>query len=228
MLSRIVFSWDDRVSNCRSGGQHYTLDFTQFTHQLEIATQLEKPSYGIATLKSEEPTEFTAINIRVVKVEDTTEITRFELNETFFGDISIPLDSGTYKVYTQLAGDDTVLEYNNNSVGYVVTSESQIVIPMVYSPSEGYILDVPWRIENSEKYIPILAVDDDRATYADINNIYVYDHNNGDSFVASTNWDAPQTIDSSNIPFLYLFNVDKTLFVQIDGAISLKINFNLH
>jgi hypothetical protein len=61
-----------------------TLDFTQFTDQLEIATQLEKPSYGIATLKSEEPTEFRAMNIRVVKVEDDTEITCFELNETFF------------------------------------------------------------------------------------------------------------------------------------------------
>ncbi|KAF5411179.1 MAG: hypothetical protein C5S38_09685 [Candidatus Methanophagaceae archaeon] len=205
-----------------------TLDFTQFTDQLEIATQLEKPSYGIATPESEEPTEFTAMNIRVVKVEDDTEITCFELNETFFGDTSIPLDSGTYKVYTQLAGDDTVLEYNNNSVGYVVTSESQIVIPMVYSPSEGYILDVPWRIENSEVYIPILAVDDDRATYADINNIYVYDHNNGDSIVASTNWDAPQTIDSSNIPLFYLFNVDKNLFVQVDGATSLKIKFDLY
>ncbi|MEA3488710.1 MAG: hypothetical protein U9R10_05640, partial [Euryarchaeota archaeon] len=200
-----------------------TLNFTQFTDQLEIATQLEKPSYGIATLKSEEPTESTSMNIRVVKVEDNVETTSYDTNVTPLDDFSIPLDSGTYKVYTQLAGDDTVLEYNNNSEGYEVTSERKIVIPMVYSPSEGYILDVPWRIENSEMYIPILAVADDRATYADINNIYVYDHNNGDSFVTSTNWDSAQPIDSSNIPFFYLFNVDKNLFVQVDGTVSLKI-----
>ena len=205
-----------------------TLDFTQFNDQLEIANQLEKQSYGIATLMSEEPTEFTSMNIRVIKVEDGTETTSYDTDVTPLDDISIPLDSGTYKVYTQVAGDDTVLEYNNDSEGYVVTPESQIVIPMVYSPSEGYILDVPWRIEKSEKYIPILAVDNDRATYADINNIYVYDHNNGDSIVASTNWDSAQTIDSSNTPFFYLFNIDKNLFVQVDGAISVKIKFNMH
>jgi hypothetical protein len=206
-----------------------TLKFTQYNDQMKIANQLEKPSeYGIATMSSVKPIEVTSMNIRIVKVEDGVETTCWESNVTILEDISVSLDSGTYKIYTQLEGDDTVLEYNNDGEGYVITPQSHLIIPMAYPPWDGYILDIPWRIENSEINIPILAVDNDWLTYADINNIYVYDHNNGDSLVASTNWGSRQPIDSSNTPFFYLFNIDKNLFVQVDGEVSIRIKFDLH
>ncbi len=201
-----------------------TMDFTQFTDQVKMTTQLEQPSYGITTTKPVEATEFTSMNIKIVEVEDGIESPCWESNITTLKNITIDLDPGIYKVYTQLEGDDTVLEYNNDSAGYVVTQQSHLVIT-VYPPlTEGYILDVPWRIENSEINIPILAVDTG-VNWADIYNIKVYDHNKGDRFVASTNWVSPQPIYLKT-PFFYLFNLDKNLFVQVDGEISIKIKFD--
>lgn len=185
-----------------------TLDFTQFNDQIKRVNQSEKSSYGIDTTTTVKSIGFTSMNIRVVKVEDGVETPYWESNINTLENISISLDPGTYKVYTQLEGDDTVLEYNNDSEGYIITSQSQLVIPMAYSPLDGgYILDIPWRIESSEMYIPILAVDRG-VDWADIDNINVYDHNNDDSLVASTNWGFPQPIDI-NTPFFYLFNIDK-------------------
>ncbi|HUV79492.1 MAG TPA: CehA/McbA family metallohydrolase [Candidatus Bathyarchaeia archaeon] len=205
-----------------------TLDFTQFKDQMELVNQLERPSYGIETVRPVKSTEFTSMNIKIVKVEDGNESTCLESNITSLENITINLDPGTYKVYTQLEGDDTVLEYNNDSEGYVLTPQGNLVIPMKYSPIwEGYILDVPWRIENSEINISILAVDTG-VDWADIYNITVHDHNNGDSLVASTNWESLQLINSSNTPFFYLFNIEKNSFVQVDGKISIRIKFELH
>lgn len=204
-----------------------TMDFTQFKDQMEMVNQSERPSYGVETVRPVKPPEFTSMNIRVVKVEEDTGPTYWESNITTLENISIALDSGTYKVYTQLEGDDTVLEYNNESEGYLITSQSHLVIPMAYPPWEGYILDAPWRIEKSETSIPILAVDTG-TDWADIWNIYVYDHNNGDSLVASTNWDSLQPINSSNTPFFHLFSINKSSFVQVDGKVSIRIKFELH
>jgi len=204
-----------------------TLDFTQFIDQMEIVNQLETPSYGIATMMPEKPPEFTSMNIKVVKVEGGNESICWESNITTLENISIVLDPGTYKVYTQLEGDDTVLEYNNDSEGYVITPQSHLVIPMAYPPyAEGFILDAPWRIENYEINIPILAVDTG-VNWADIYNINVYDHNDGDRLVASTNWSSTQPI-YFRTPFFYLFNINKNSFVQVDGEISIRIKFELH
>lgn len=203
-----------------------TLDFTQFIDQMEIANQLETPSYGIATMMPEKTPEFTSMNIKVVKVEDGNESTCWESNITTLENIPIDLDPGTYKVYTQVEGDDTVLEYNNDSEGYVITPQSHLVIPMAYPPWEGYILDAPWRIENSEINIPILAVDTG-TDWADIYDINVYDHNDGDRSVTSTNWSSTQPIYFGE-PFFHLFNINKSSFVQIDGKVSMRIKFELH
>jgi len=205
-----------------------TVDFTKFKDQMEVLNQSDRPSYGVETVRPVKPPEFTSMNIRVVKVEEGNGPTYWESNITTLENISIDLVPGTYKVYTQLEGDNTVLEYNNDSDGYVITPQSHVVIPMAYPPyTEGYILDVPWRIEKSEASIPILAVDTG-VYWADIWNIYVYDHNNGDSLVASTNWDSLQPINSSNTPFFHLFNINKSSFVQVDGKVSIKIKFDLH
>ncbi|HUV01843.1 MAG TPA: CehA/McbA family metallohydrolase [Desulfobacteria bacterium] len=205
-----------------------TLDFTQFSDQMKMVNQSERPSYGIEATTTVKSSEFTSMNIKVVRLEDGVELICWESNITTLENITIDLVPGTYKVYTQLEGDNTVLEYNNDSDGYVITPQSHVVIPMAYPPyTEGYILDVPWRIENSEMSIPILAVDTG-VDWADIYNINVYDYNNGDSLVASTNWESLQPIDSSNTPFFYLFQIDKNLFVQVDGTVSIRIKFELH
>ena len=170
-----------------------TLDFTQFIDQLEVSNQSERPSYSAtstATLKSE---GFTSMNIKVVKVGDDIETTCWEENITTLENISLALEPGIYKVYTQLDGDDSVLEYNNDSDGYVITPQSHLDILMAYPPWEGYILDVHWHIENSVIDIPILAVDTG-TDWADIYDINLYDHNDGDRFVASTNWNYTQPI----------------------------------
>ncbi|MEA2076147.1 MAG: CehA/McbA family metallohydrolase [Euryarchaeota archaeon] len=203
-----------------------TLDFTQFIDQMKMVNQSERPSYGIETTTLVKSTEFTSMNIKIVEVGDGNESTCLESNITSLENITIDLDPGTYKVYTQLEGDDTVLEYNNDSEGYVITPQSHLVIPMAYPPWEGYILDAPWRIENSEIEIPILAVDTG-TDWADIYDINVYDHNDGDRFVASTNWSSTQPIYWGD-PFFHLFNINKSSFVQIDGKVSMRIKFELH
>ncbi|HIJ98065.1 TPA: PHP domain-containing protein [archaeon] len=96
---------------------------------------------------------------------------------------------------------------------------------MAYNPvTEGYIIDAPWRIDSSVQTIPILAIANDPLN-ADIHNIYVLDHNNGDNVVASTNWANKQVITANNKPFFYLFNLNKDLFVG--NPISVKIKFDL-
>jgi len=204
-----------------------TLDITQFIDQMEMVNQSERLSYGIETTTLVKSTEFTSMNIKVVKVEDGNESICWESNITTLENITIVLDPGTYKIYTQLEGDDTVLEYNNDSEGYVIDPQSHLVIPMAYPPyTEGFILDVPWRIENSEINIPILAVDTG-VDFRDLWSISVYDHNDDDRFVTSTNWSSLQPIYSLT-PFFYLFNIDKKSFVQIDGEISIRIKFDIH
>ncbi len=98
--------------------------------------------------------EFKSMNIRLVKLENSIESIYWESNITTLENVSIALDSGTYKIYTQIEGDNTVLEYNNDSEGYLITPQSQVVIPMVYPPyTEGFILDAPCNdgIQNGEE-----------------------------------------------------------------------------
>ncbi len=203
-----------------------TLDFTQFIDQMKRVNQSERPSYGIKTTTLVKSAEFTSMNIKIAKVEDGNESICLESNITSLENITIDLDPGTYKVYTQLEGDDTVLEYNNDSEGYVITPQSHLVIPMAYPPEGGYILDAPWRIENSEINIPILAVDTG-IDWADIYGINVYDHNDGDRLVASTNWSSTQPVYMGE-PFFHLFDINKSSFVQVDGNVSMRIKFELH
>jgi hypothetical protein len=203
-----------------------TLNFTQFIDQMEMANQSERPLYGAESTATVKSNEFTSMSIRVVKVEEGIETTCWEANITSLENISIALDPGTYKIYTQLEGDNTVLEYNNDSEGYVITPQSHLVILMAYPPWEGYILDAPWRIENFEINIPILAVDTG-TDWADIYDINVYDHNDGDRFVTSTNWNYTQPIYLGD-PFFHLFNINKSSFVQVDGLVSMRIKFELH
>jgi hypothetical protein len=202
-----------------------TLDFTHFNEKLTGINQLDRPVYG--TKITEDSLNFTSLNIKIARVEEGYELICLESNLTHLENISINLEPGTYKVYMQLKGDDTVLEYNNDGAGYIVSPQTNIVIQAYPPYTEGYILDAPWRIEKSVSKIPILAIDTG-VNWADIYNISVYDHNDGDRFVASTNWTSTQPIDSTNTPFFYLFQIDKNKFLQVDGKVSIIIKFYLH
>src|SRR5659263_55357 len=129
-----------------------------------------------------------SIKIRVVNIKNGKETTLWSSRVNNPGDLRIPLQDGTYKLYVQREGNNTILEYNNNSEGYIINPQSDKVIPLYNNIWEGYLLDAPWRIENSEINIPIIAIDNDGLTRADINNISIYDHNDNDRFIASTNW----------------------------------------
>ena len=203
-----------------------TLDFNQFEDKIKTVNRLPRHSYDIDTAASVKTTTFTSLNITIVRVENGIELTCWESNTTTLENITVVLDPGLYKIYTQLEGDDTILEYNNDSEGYVIHPQSHLVILMAYPPWEGYILDAPWRIENSELNIPILAVDTG-TDWADIYNINVYDHNDGDRLVTSTKWSSLQPIYFET-PFFHLFNINKSSFLPIDGKVSIKIKFDLH
>ena len=214
------------VSVAATDGGSITLNFTQFTDHMAVSNRSGRIPYGAASTAPAKTNEFTSMRIDVARVEEGIGTICWAANITTLEDISLALDPGTYKIYTQLEGDDTVLEYNNDSAGYVITSQSNLVVLMSYSPWDEYILDAPWRIEHSEINIPILAVDTG-TNWADIYNITVYDHNDGDRLVASTNWNYTQPISWGEL-FSYLFNVNKSSFVQVDGKVSIRIFFELH
>lgn len=198
------------------------IDFTQFKHQLNTTNQSESPySYGVSTAVNAKPREFSSMNIQVVRAESksNSETTYWASNITKLDNITLNLDPGIYKIITQLEGDSTVLEYNNDSSGYEVSPKSCLTVPMYYPPNPtGYIFDVPWRIEKSEQFIPILAANPRYPM--NIRNIIIYDNNNNE--IVRNPLSPPQ-----NPPFFYLFKIDKNSFVESNGKISIKMKFDL-
>jgi hypothetical protein len=135
--------------------------------------------------------------------------------------INLNLQPGKYKIL-KVGGN----EFSEENIS--IKSGEQVIVPMYAPAVEGYILDAPSYIISSQTNLPILTIaDDDAELYPDINNIWVYDANNEDSFVTYTGWASPQVIDSTNTPFFYLFNVNKNSFVKIGDKIKIKVMFEL-
>lgn len=135
--------------------------------------------------------------------------------------INLSLSSGDYKIL-KVDGEETTEENITLKAG------EQIIVPM-YSPAiEGYIIDTPSYIVSSQTNLPLLAIADDEVElYPDLDNIWVYDANNGDSLVTYTKWTSSKVIDSTNTPFFYLFNINKNSFSKTDGKIKIKVLFEL-
>jgi len=200
------------------------IDFTQFKHQLNTTNQSELSySYGVSPNVKAKPREFSSMNIKVVKAESegNSETACWASNITKLDTITLNLDPGIYKILTQLKGDSTVLEYNNDSSGYEVSPKGSLTVPMNYPPNPtGYIFDVPWRIEKSEQFIPILVANPRYPM--NIRNIIIYDNNNNNNEVKR----APLP-PAQNTPFFYLLKIDKDSFVKNRNKISIKMKFDI-
>lgn len=198
------------------------LDFTPFKHQLNSTNQSDSLySYGVSTDIKTKPREFSSMNIRVAGSGSNNEDTYWESNITTLDNITLILDPGIYEIFTQLEGDRTVLEYNNDSDGYEVSPECSIIVPMNYPPNPtGFRFDAPWRIEKSEIAIPIIAVNP--RYNMRMNNISVYDNNNGKKEVFKTSLPLEQ-----QTPFFYSINIDKDSFVLDEGMISISMKFDI-
>lgn len=203
------------------------IDFTPIKHQMNSTNQSELPySYAVSTDLKAKSREFSSMNIRVVRSKSHNEATCWESNVTTLDNITLNLYPGIYKIFTQLEGDRTVLEYNNDSSGYDVSSECYITVPMNYPPNPtGYQFDAPWRIEKSEKIVPIIAVNPRYSMK--IRNIFIYDNNNGKKEVIRTSWPLEQQMDSINTPYFYLFKINKDSFINDNGKISITMKFDL-
>ncbi len=104
-----------------------------------------------------------SIQITIVNVEN-----KFE--KIFWKDeVSLPFNRsfsvypGIYKVYIQ-KGNFTVIEFNNDNIGYTITSQSNIDIPAIRlsamytnTPLKDILSDIPWRINRGEN-IPITYI----------------------------------------------------------------------
>jgi len=186
--------------------------------------QKEPVIYGISQIPTQN--ESQPLNIWVVKVDNGIEEKYRELQISTADNISLTLEPGKYKVFTQIQGDDTISEYNNNSDGYLVTVGNETVITYYPSNPAYYYIDAPWRIESSLNNIPILAVDTTN-NWADINNIYVIDNFNNSAIVSSTNWVSPRVIEYGD-PQFFLFSIDKNKFKRVNGNVSILIHFDLN
>lgn len=180
---------------------------------------------NIKLLSVSENKKSDEFNLKVVSISNGTENVYFEQKVSRLSKLNLSLENGKYKFYISKQNDTSVIEYNNNSNGYVVSSNSIIILQ--YPQYEGYILDVPWRIQSSEKYFPILAISKDRFL-PDIHNISVYDALNNDSLIETTNWGEKHNLYFGGIPYFYLFRIDKSKFLKNENnQISVKLKFDL-
>lgn len=103
-----------------------------------------------------------SVHIKIVKVEKNLENVAWESDESLPINLSIPTLPGVYKVYVRKS-DFTVLEYNNDTIGYVLPPSGEITIPtrsegevgvlFVNTVDTDVLSDGPWRLEPS-KNIP--------------------------------------------------------------------------
>lgn len=92
--------------------------FTSDTENKGIITLDLTPDITIA---SEGAPEFQPMNVKIVKIEDKTEVTVWESDINEQKDINIPVPVGKYKLYVQLHGHRTIWELDNEGREYEVS-----------------------------------------------------------------------------------------------------------
>jgi hypothetical protein len=134
-----------------------------------------------------------SIQITIVNVDNNFENIVWKDEKTLPFNISFSVYPGIYKVYIQ-KGNSTVIEFNNDTKGYSITSYSKVYIPNIrvspihinyYNSNIKDILsDIPWRINKGEN-IPITYIIKDANEWsAEFRNITVY--NDGDPVGSET------------------------------------------
>ncbi|MCD4844031.1 MAG: hypothetical protein K8R25_06035 [Methanosarcinales archaeon] len=152
------------------------------------------------TLASEGAAEFQPMHVKVVKIEDKTEITVWESDINKQKDVNIPVPVGKYKLYVQLHGHRTIWELDNEGREYEVSLSNSTMVPAwENSLSKDVFADGPWRVQSN--VIPILVmVKDADGIYGDydLGNVEIYldedcdeDNNEADDILlkTETKWD---------------------------------------
>jgi len=125
------------------------------------------------TIASEDAPEFQPMHVKVVKIEDKTEVTVWESDIVEQKDMNIPVPVGKYKLYVQLHGHRTVWELDNEGMEYEVSLSSSTMVPAwKNSLGKEVFADGPWRVQSNE--IPILVmIKDADEIYGDYDLGYV-------------------------------------------------------
>jgi len=103
-----------------------------------------------------------SVQVTIIKVEDNEKII-WNNNEDLPFSLSLSVIPGTYRVYVK-KDNSTIIEYNNDSKGYLVVSRSNIYVPAIKGSIEysntiltDVLSDAPWRI-NAGENIPITYI----------------------------------------------------------------------
>jgi len=148
-----------------------------------------------------------SVHVEIVRIEEAAETVVWESEETLPVDISLSTSPGIYRVYVR-KDRSTVLEYNNDSTGYVLFSGGEITIPAQSSGGEIGILfqntvdtdvlsDAPWRLE-PDRSIPITHIIKDTDEYSlYIRNIEIYN-------------DDPPLEDGAGDTLVYIHTLEQT------------------
>ena len=92
--------------------------------------------------------EFHPKHIKVVTIQDGTEVTFFESDILKQEDIKMSVPVGTYKLYVQLQGHRTIWELDNEGSGYYVSSSSATEVPLWENTLlHDVFADAPWRTQ---------------------------------------------------------------------------------
>src|SRR5574341_2116475 len=120
--------------------------------------------------------------ITIVRVENNIEKVVWENTRDMPFTLSFSVAPGTYKIYVQ-KDESTVLEFNDDSTGYLVTPKSKINIgsdtinavpTYINGISTDVFSDLPWRI-NAGENIPITYVVKDTDQWSlYIRDIFIY------------------------------------------------------
>src|SRR4030067_30790 len=128
-----------------------------------------------------------SIQITIVNVENNFENIVWKYEESLPFKRSFSVYPVIYKVYIQ-KGNSSVIEFNNDTRGYSITSQSIILIPnILLSPihinyynknNEDILSDIPWRINKGENIPITYVIKDANEGSGEVRNITIY--NDGD------------------------------------------------
>ncbi|MBU4342119.1 MAG: CehA/McbA family metallohydrolase [Candidatus Altiarchaeales archaeon] len=138
---------------------------------------------GIRPSLAPNKTEFKPIRIKIVRIDGNLETYSKELNVTKPNELSFSLKPGKYKIYAQIAGHKSIVEYNNGSDGYEINPGSKIILPLYGNTlCKDVFADAPWRTQSNEIPILIMVKDADGLLCGDydLGNIEIYKDSNCD------------------------------------------------
>jgi len=125
-----------------------------------------------------------SIQITIVNIETNFENIVWKHDEALPFNKSFSIHPGIYKVYIQ-KDKSTVIEFNNDTIGYTLTSQGKIDIPNIRllpihtnyanTPLKDVLSEIPWRINGGENIPMTYIIKDANEWSAYFRTITVYD-----------------------------------------------------